>query len=98
MAGAKVLIQYVAAAVGGRDNMPVSAPYRPHFRVGTGEYLGVELANDSGTHTGAGAIFTATARFVYDGVPYEQLKPGVQFQVLEGPHIVGIGVVEELIP
>jgi hypothetical protein len=96
MPGAKVRIEYVAAAVGGRDAAPISAPYRPHFRVGAGEYLGIEFVDGPGHLIAAGKVVGAKVRFVYDGVSYEQLQPGVQFQVLEGPHIVGIGVVEEL--
>jgi translation elongation factor EF-Tu-like GTPase len=96
MAGAKIRVQFVAAAVGGRDAAPIGAPYRPHFRVGAGEYLGVQFVDGPGTSVVAGVVATANVQFVYEGVSYAPLQPGVQFQVLEGPHIVGIGVVEEL--
>jgi dihydrofolate reductase len=87
-----------AILTGGRDAVPISGSYMPHLRVGTGEYLGVSFVDGQSTPVAAGTIVEANVRFMYSGVPYEQLKPGVQFQVLEGPRIVGIGVVEELTP
>ena len=87
-----------AILTGGRDAVPISDSYRPHLRVGTGEYLGVSFVDGQSTPVAAGTIVEANVRFMYSGVPYEQLKPGVQFQVLEGPRIVGIGVLEELTP
>lgn len=97
MSGAKVQIQFVAAAVGGRDSAPLCSPYRPHFRVGQGEYLGVEFVGEADARASSGELLHAQVRFMYPGVSYEALKPGVQFVVLEGPHIVGVGVVRELL-
>ena len=98
MAGAKVQVQFAAAAVGGRDSAPICGPYRPHLRVRDGEYLGVEFVGERGAHVPAGVVTQAQVQFIYPGVSYEPLKPGVQFTVLEGPLVVGVGAVEELLP
>ena len=101
MPGAKVIVQFVAADVGGRT-MPayLTQKYRPHFRVGSGEYLGVVfLGDESSAPIRPGTCMNAEVAFIYaPDVDYGDLLVGTQFQILEGARIVGIGVVSELVP
>ena len=77
----------------------VTQKYRPHFRVGSGEYLGVVFSGDeSGEPIQPGICMNADVRFVYaPNVDYGDLVVGAQFQILEGARIVGIGVISELV-
>ena len=101
MPGAKVLVQFVAAEVGGRT-MPayLTREYRPHFRVGSGEYLGVVFSGDESSRPIQPGICTDTeVAFIYaPNVDYGDLVVGSQFEILEGARIVGVGVVSELVP
>lgn len=68
--------------------------YRPHFRVGHGEYLGVAMFNCPLGVVVAGTPVHADAVLVYQpNVDYSALTPGVVFEVLEGAQIVGTGKV-----
>src|SRR5688572_28165350 len=63
--------------------------YRPHFRVGDGEHLGisfekVEPSSQLDTYRAAVAL-------VYPGVDYRALVEGVEFEILEGMRVVGTG-------
>ena len=40
-----------------------------------------------------GSSATAVVQTIFDNVHYEKLKAGAQFEILEGPHVVGKGVV-----
>lgn len=100
MPGAKVRIEFVGAEVGGRcAPAHLSTAYRPHLRVGTGEYLGVAF---TGGETGAvqvGHCINAEVAFVYaPEVDYSALEVGAQFQILEGARMVGVGQVVEVFP
>jgi hypothetical protein len=69
----------------------VAGDYRPHLRVGSGEYLGVRIL------VGPPLVQTGTptrviAQLLYN-VDYSALVPGAVFDVLEGPAVVGSGVV-----
>ena len=69
--------------------------YSPHFLVkGDEEYLGVTFWD------GDVCIFNkeiyAIAGFIYQGVGYYKLVKNVEFFIMEGPHMVGEGVVEEV--
>jgi translation elongation factor EF-Tu-like GTPase len=100
MSGAKVVVQFIAADVGGRT-MPacLTQKYRPHFRVGSGEYLGVVFSGDESSEPiQPGICMNADVRFVYaPNVDYGDLVVGAQFQILEGARIVGVGVISELV-
>ena len=90
---AEVLIQFLLPEVGGRT-APVflQSTYRPHFRIGDSEYLGVQFVDGPDNPIHPGSSSHATVKFVYSpGVNYDALQVGVQFQVLEGSSIVGIG-------
>lgn len=98
MPGAKVYVQFIDAKAGGRDVTYIKEPYRPHFRVGDGEYLGVEFFDGPDEPIPPGRGVDAKVRFSYaPSVNYEELKVGVQFQILEGRRIVGVGTVTELL-
>jgi translation elongation factor EF-Tu-like GTPase len=99
MPGAKVYVQFVDAKAGGRDVSYIKEPYRPHFRVGDGEYLGIEFFDGPNESIPPGVGVNAKVRFSYTpNVNYDALKVGVQFQILEGHRIVGVGSVTELLP
>jgi len=101
MPGARVEVQFLAADVGGRAGPTYLVKrYRPHLRVGDGEYLGVAFCgDDSSEPIRAGDCVSAEVIFVYaPNVDYAALVTGSQFQILEGARIVGIGVVTELVP
>lgn len=98
MPGARVCLQFISSAVGGRPSPAVlSEKYRPHFRVEDGEYLGVQFVAGDDAPAPIGVPIDAQVTFLYaPGVNYEPLRSGAQFQVLEGRRIVGVGVVIEL--
>jgi len=92
---------FVAASVGGRiAPAHLTKTYRPHLRVGSGEYLGIAFCGDgSGEPVRPGVCVNAEVKFVYaPDVDYTPLIVGSQFQILEGARIVGIGAVVELVP
>jgi translation elongation factor EF-Tu-like GTPase len=101
MPGAKVVVQFVDAKVGGRQGPTfLVKAYRPHFRVGDGDYLGVAFSGENSSEPiQPGTCVSAEVAFVYaPGVDYSALSAGVQFRMLEGTRTVGVGVVIELTP
>ena len=100
MPGAAVYVQFINAEAGGRSTPAyVKEPYRPHFRVGDGEHLGIEFVGGPDEPVPPGVGINSRVRFVYSPqVDYDALQVGVQFQILEGVRIVGIGKVTGLIP
>jgi hypothetical protein len=64
--------------------------YRPHFRVGGGEYLGISFEKVE-AQSGDPDTFLATVALVYSGVDYGALVKGAQFEILEGARVVGTG-------
>jgi len=100
MPGAKVLVEFVGADVGGRESAAhLAESYSPHLRVGSGEYLGVAFAEIAGSSARDGRCVSAEVNFVYaPTVDYGDLAVGAQFQILEGARIVGVGRVVELVP
>ncbi len=77
-----------------RFGTAVPVGYRPHLRVGDGEYLGIEVVRASeGIAKGRAQ---AIVRLLYwPQVNYDALSPGAAFDVLEGPNVVGHGRVIE---
>ncbi|GAA5177106.1 hypothetical protein GCM10025771_13670 [Niveibacterium umoris] len=98
MHGARVLVEFVSSAVGGRDIPLVLSPtYRPHFRVGDGEHLGVTFIEEGRIPVACGEVVEARVLFAYSpSVEYKALQVGTQFSVLEGARIVGVGIVVEV--
>ncbi len=71
---------------------PVLDGYRPHLRIGEGEYLGISFF-DVGP-AAPGVSLRAKAKLMYwPNVDYSSLTPGVKFQVMEGSQAVGQGMV-----
>jgi translation elongation factor EF-Tu-like GTPase len=100
MAGAKVVVEFLTEAVGGRVT-PVALvqAYRPHLRVGDGGYLGVSFCGDESIGpVRPGVPVTAQVAFLHNpAANYAALAVGHQFQVLEGSRIVAVGVVTALL-
>jgi translation elongation factor EF-Tu-like GTPase len=99
MSGATVIVQFISPEAGGRHSPTyIREPYRPHFRVGDGEYVGIEFIGGPDEPVPPGAAVNARVRFVYAAqVNYEPLRVGAQFIVLEGSRVVGVGVVTGLL-
>jgi hypothetical protein len=95
MQGANVRIEFISPEAGGRTHPPyIKEPYRPHLRVGNGEYLGISFIEGPDEPISFGICVNAKVIFMYSPeVCYGALKVGVQFQVLEGAKIVGVGKV-----
>lgn len=94
MPSANISITFIQPENGGRKTPPLLTDnYRPHFRVNNGEYLGVAFADDN--HSVSFDVATTTqVRFLYHpNVCYDALQAGVEFEVLEGPKLVGYGKV-----
>jgi translation elongation factor EF-Tu-like GTPase len=92
----RVEISFKAEVDGGRSTALDlhSGRYRPHFRVGNGEYLGVAMLNGSTDLVLPGSCACADAVLVYEpNVDYAALAPGAVFDVLEGAQVVGTGTV-----
>jgi len=99
MTGAMVYVQFISAEAGGRSlTTYIKEPYRPHLRVGDGEYLGIEYIEGQDEPIPPGIGVNAKVKFVYSPqVNYDALRVGEQFVVLEGSRIVGVGVVTGLL-
>jgi len=87
-------IQLFRPEDGGRSH-PVSGvgcQYRPHLRVDSdSEYLGVCLV-DGPVVISPGDQANVTFLLIYS-VDYSPLKPNQTFQIVEGPHVVGRGII-----
>ncbi len=101
---AEVLIELLPTDKGGRV-LPLDlcndnpGQYRPHLRVvgGSGEMLGVAFMDGPDEPVQPGGRTYATIKGLYEGlVSYAELKKGVQFEILEGPHVVGRGEIVRL--
>jgi translation elongation factor EF-Tu-like GTPase len=69
--------------------------YRPHFRVigGSGELLGVAFMDGPDEAVFPGGSTNATVKCLYRGESSAELVEGAKFEILEGPNVVGRGVV-----
>jgi hypothetical protein len=67
--------------------------YRPHFRVGNGELLGVQFMAGPADPVAPGTgDVRATVRFPYwPLVNYNALVEGARFEIVEGSRVVGYG-------
>lgn len=88
------IIQFLTAAEGGRTTPPgeLRGQYCPHLRVHE-EYLGVRILSDSAEDIRPGVDYRVRLELLYSGVDYSELAPGVRFEILEGPRVVGTGQV-----
>ncbi len=72
---------------------PCGAKYRPHLvPAGSRSMLGVAFVDGPESIAPGGSAEVEFA-CVYDSVPYDELRPGVRFTVVEGDRRVGTGVV-----
>ena len=88
-------IQLATSEQGGRQAPVLRAcgHYAPHLRVeGEGDWLGVRLSAGP-QELRPGESSAVTWELLYEGVDYSALQVGTEFQILEGPHIVGSGTV-----
>ncbi len=68
--------------------------YRPHLRVGNGEYLGVAFVSGPAIlQPGDEGDVTLALIYAETGVDYSGLQPGATFVVVEGPNTVASGSV-----
>jgi translation elongation factor EF-Tu-like GTPase len=90
---AEVFVEFLPAEAGGRSRPVVlGESYRPHFRVGEGELLGVAFVDGPDDPVAPGSGCFATVRFLYaPAVNYDALKLGAEFDVFEGSRKVGAG-------
>lgn len=70
--------------------------YRPHFRVtGDSEYLGISFFDCPQSLVRPSELVDAKVSLIYyPNVPYEKLKDGQTFDIIEGRKIVGKGTVK----
>jgi translation elongation factor EF-Tu-like GTPase len=96
----EVEVQFSSSDSGGRLTPAYldDQGYRPHFRIGEGELLGVEFVDGPDDPVAPGNGSYATVRFSYwPGVNYDALVEGATFDIIEGPKVVGHGrVVQHL--
>jgi translation elongation factor EF-Tu-like GTPase len=82
---------------GGRSNptTAIGCVYRPHLKLGTqDQFLGVCFIDGPETIT-PGQTVDVSFLLLYDGVDYAGLVRGVAFLIVEGPHVVGKGIIRE---
>ena len=89
-----VTVRFLSHDEGGRKHPPSLPGFMPHFVVPpSNEMLGIAFID------GPVDIFpnddsTATVRCLYEPmVSYDALKVGTQFQIVEGPKLIGSGIV-----
>ena len=92
----EIEVRFLNAEEGGRQlppNLKVGT-YRPHFRLSPDRTrLGVEFV-DGPSLIQPNVPFTATVRPLYaPSVDYTTLAVGTHFEVVEGPSVVGHGIV-----
>ena len=98
---AAVWIQLLPSQESGREE-PIylarerTARYRPHFRVGrAADLLGVEFIDGPIDPVVPGEGAYASVRFLYPTVDYSALQVGTEFEIIEGPTVIGLGRVME---
>jgi hypothetical protein len=90
----KVRVEFFSPEDGGRiTSLYLGERYMPHIRIiGDTEYLGVQFVNAYNKEIAPGEIIETEVRLpYYPRVSYEKLKEGQDFEILEGPRIVGKG-------
>lgn len=76
-------------------NTDVRTRYSPHLIIkGDNEYLGVTFVE--GTVCECDKENDAVVESIYKGVGYYKLVKGAEFLIMEGPHIVGEGIVKDI--
>lgn len=77
------------------DEWTYGIRYSPHFRViGDSEYLGIQFIEGPDKPVEPGEVVAAKVSLLYyPNVSYDKLTLGQEFEILEGPNIVGKGMV-----
>ena len=91
-----VEIKFRTPLNGGRTNPVIlnGGAYRPHLKVGDGEYLGVAFVDGSPEPVSPGESTIANVVLVYEpDVDYSALISGADFEVFEGNNNVANGKV-----
>ena len=90
--GGKVKVRVCFFADSYRKNPPFETTYRPHIVIKeTTEYLGIQFLNLD--EMPLGEEFLSDIKLLYDGIDYSALIVGTVFEIKEGAHVVGEGVV-----
>lgn len=77
---------------GYRKNPPYGEVYRPHFVIkGTSEYLGIQFIKLEEKPFDTKIL--CKIKTLYDGIDYSGLVSGISFEIKEGAHTVGDGIV-----
>ena len=90
-------LMFLASEEGGRSTAVNLSDnrYRPHLKVGNSDWLGV-MFNSGPVSVAPGESATAIALLIFPDVDYSPLRqPGTEFSILEGPKVVGHGVVRQ---
>lgn len=75
----------------------VRTRYSSHLVIkGDDEYWGVTFVDDGADYEYDKEI-DVLVESIYDGVGYYKLVEGAEFLIMEGPHIVGEGIVKDII-
>ena len=86
----KVKVRFYADAY--RLKPPFGTAYCPHFVIkGTTEYLGIRFENLDEVPFETETL--SDVELLYDGVDYSALTNGSAFEIKEGAHTVGEGIV-----
>lgn len=95
--GAQVQVEFLHPDENGCRRLPSLNGYRPHFRVSSSpELLGIAFI-DGPECVQPSTPVHAKVRFVYlPEVDYTLLTIGAHFEILEGPQVVGYGVIIDL--
>ncbi len=90
----KVSVEFLSPEDGGRViPLCLGEQYRPHIRIiGDTEYLGVQFIDTYNKQIVPGEVIETEVRLpYYPRVSYEKLLENREFEILEGPRIVGKG-------
>ncbi len=93
-----VKVKFFSSSI--RKNLPcfkadTGIRYSPHFVVkGDEEYLGVSFVDGDACEYDKEIDVIVVS--LYDGVGYHKLIKCAEFLIMEGPHIVGEGMVEDV--
>ena len=80
---------------GGRSTpiRPSSGDYRPHVRVAGGELLGIRMVEGPAILSPGEEAEVVFEPMYLDRVDYSPLSTGVQFELMEGKTVIGLGTV-----
>lgn len=90
----EVRVKFFSHEAGGRKRPPLLQGYRPHFVVPPREeMLGVEFAYGPSDYQPNEEVAARVICLYEPSVSYDTLIVGADFEIVEGPKVVGIGIV-----